>query len=251
MKMIAGRCLRASANSRRMRAAPRPANISTNDGGRLREELGAGLVGDGLGQQRLAGAGRAVQQDALGHRGAELAEALRVAQEVDDLLQLGLGLVGAGDLVPADRADGVRLDLLRLRLRHQLQRPPQEEDDEAHEDHGPPRQDVVLRSCPRSSSGAVSLAVAAGGLEAGVWTPFFDAEDLGERGAADLELALVGLARADQRAAARSPGRLSARGDRRVGVALASRRRPRPRPPSTPATIAAAGERRSGARAPA
>ena len=31
MKMIAGSCLRASRNSRRMRAAPRPANISTND----------------------------------------------------------------------------------------------------------------------------------------------------------------------------------------------------------------------------
>ena len=31
MKMIAGADLRASANSRRMRAAPRPANISTND----------------------------------------------------------------------------------------------------------------------------------------------------------------------------------------------------------------------------
>ena len=31
MKMIAGSCLRAIANSRRMRAAPRPANISTND----------------------------------------------------------------------------------------------------------------------------------------------------------------------------------------------------------------------------
>ena len=31
MKMIAGACLRASRNSRRMRAAPRPANISTND----------------------------------------------------------------------------------------------------------------------------------------------------------------------------------------------------------------------------
>ena len=30
MKMIAGSCLRAIANSRRMRAAPRPANISTN-----------------------------------------------------------------------------------------------------------------------------------------------------------------------------------------------------------------------------
>ena len=31
MKMIAGRDLRASANSRRMRAAPSPANISTNE----------------------------------------------------------------------------------------------------------------------------------------------------------------------------------------------------------------------------
>ncbi len=31
MKMIAGAFLRASPNSRRMRAAPRPANISTND----------------------------------------------------------------------------------------------------------------------------------------------------------------------------------------------------------------------------
>ena len=31
MKMIAGSCLRAIANSLRMRAAPRPANISTND----------------------------------------------------------------------------------------------------------------------------------------------------------------------------------------------------------------------------
>ncbi len=31
MKMIAGACLRACANRRRIRAAPRPANISTND----------------------------------------------------------------------------------------------------------------------------------------------------------------------------------------------------------------------------
>ena len=31
MKMIAGSCLRAIANSRRMRAAPSPANISTNE----------------------------------------------------------------------------------------------------------------------------------------------------------------------------------------------------------------------------
>ena len=120
--------------------------------GRLREELRAGLVGHGLGQQRLAGAGRAVQQDALGHLRAELAEALRVPQEVDDLLQLGLGLVGAGDLVPLDRAGGVGLDLLRLGLRHHLHRPPQEEDDQAHEDERPPQEDEALELFPHSSS---------------------------------------------------------------------------------------------------
>ena len=70
-------------------------------GGRLREELGAGLVRDGLGEQRLAGAGRAVEQDALRDLRAEPLEALGVAQELDDLLKLVLGLVGAGDLVPA------------------------------------------------------------------------------------------------------------------------------------------------------
>ena len=45
-------------------------------GGGLREELRAGLVRDGLGEQRLAGAGRPVQQDALGDLRAELAELL-------------------------------------------------------------------------------------------------------------------------------------------------------------------------------
>ena len=69
-------------------------------GRRLREELRARLVRDGLGQQRLARAGRAVQQDPLGHLRAERLELLGVAQELDDLLQLGLGLVDAGDVLP-------------------------------------------------------------------------------------------------------------------------------------------------------
>src|SRR3712207_7505726 len=47
----------------------------------------SGLVGHGLGQQRLARARRPVQQDALRHLGAELLEALGVPQEVHDLLQ--------------------------------------------------------------------------------------------------------------------------------------------------------------------
>ena len=93
-------------------------------GRRLREELRARLVRDGLGEQRLAGTGGAVQQDPLGDGGAQLAELLGVAQELDDLLQLGLGLGDAGDVVPPHRLVGGGLDLLRLDARHHLQHPP-------------------------------------------------------------------------------------------------------------------------------
>ena len=50
-----------------------------------RQERHAGLAGDGPGDQRLAGAGRADEQHALGDAGADLAELLGVLQEVDDL----------------------------------------------------------------------------------------------------------------------------------------------------------------------
>ena len=50
------------------------------------EERHARLAGDGAGEQGLAGAGRADQQRALGDLAAELGEALRIAQELDDLL---------------------------------------------------------------------------------------------------------------------------------------------------------------------
>ena len=43
-----------------------------------REERHAGLAGDGAGEQRLAGAGRAVEQDALGDLGADGLELGRV-----------------------------------------------------------------------------------------------------------------------------------------------------------------------------
>ena len=82
--------------------------------GRLGEELGAGLVGDGLGEQRLAGAGRPVQEDPLGHLRAEGLELPGVAQELDDLLELSLGVVDAGDVREGDRLTGARLDLLGL-----------------------------------------------------------------------------------------------------------------------------------------
>ena len=101
MKMIAGRALaRLGEQAPDARGAEAGEHLDER-GGRLGEELRAGLARDGLGEQRLAGAGRAVQQDALRHLRAERAEALRVAQELDDLGQLGLGLVGAGDVRPS------------------------------------------------------------------------------------------------------------------------------------------------------
>jgi hypothetical protein len=116
-------------------------------GRRLREELRAGLLGDGLGEQRLAGAGRPVQEDALGDLRAEPLEPLLVAQELHDLLKLVLGLVDAGDVVPADLQVGLRLDLDRLGLRHHLQGAPEDEDDRRHEEdreHGRPLGEEVL-----------------------------------------------------------------------------------------------------------
>ena len=73
MKMIAGRVL-----ARLVEQPPDARGAEAGEhlderGRRLREELRAGLVGDGLGQQRLAGARRPVQQHALGHLRAELA----------------------------------------------------------------------------------------------------------------------------------------------------------------------------------
>jgi hypothetical protein len=68
-----------------------------------REERHLGLAGDRLGEQRLAGAGRADHQHAARDAAAELLELGRVAQELDQLLDLFLGLVAAGDVGEGDR----------------------------------------------------------------------------------------------------------------------------------------------------
>src|SRR5262249_408660 len=63
------------------------------------EEGDLGLAGGRLGEERLAGAGRPDEQHPLRVAPAEGREALRLAQELDDLLQLGDGLVGAADVL--------------------------------------------------------------------------------------------------------------------------------------------------------
>ncbi len=79
-----------------------------------REERGVRLAGDRAREQRLARAGRAREQHAVGHAPAQAPVALGVAQEVDDLRQLGLGLVDPGDVLEGD-PDRFRIDPPRLR----------------------------------------------------------------------------------------------------------------------------------------
>ena len=73
-------------------------------GARDGEEGHVGLAGDRARQQRLAGAGRADQQHALGDAAADGLELLRILEELHDLLEFLLRLVDAGHLVEGDPA---------------------------------------------------------------------------------------------------------------------------------------------------
>ena len=71
-------------------------------GTRDREEGHARLTGNGPREQRLAGAGRAVEQHALRDLGSHRLEAGRVLEELLDLLQLLDGFVAAGHVGERD-----------------------------------------------------------------------------------------------------------------------------------------------------
>ena len=62
------------------------------------EERHASLAGDGAREERLAGAGRPDQEHAARDARAEGGELLGILQELDDFLELLLGLVDAGDV---------------------------------------------------------------------------------------------------------------------------------------------------------
>ena len=85
------------------------------------EEGNIGFAGDRTGDQRLAGAGRADQQHATRNPSAEPLILAGVAQEFDDLLQVLLGLVDAGDVLECHAAMGLREHLgARLAEPHRL-----------------------------------------------------------------------------------------------------------------------------------
>ena len=75
------------------------------------EERHARLARHGLGQQGLAGTGRAHQQRALGQLGADGGVLSGVMEEVDDLLQRLLGLVLSGHVLEGDAGGLLHVDL--------------------------------------------------------------------------------------------------------------------------------------------
>ena len=66
------------------------------------EEGNVGFAGDCAGEEGLAGARRSDEEDALGDAAAEALELLRFAEELDDLFELFLGFVNAGDVLEGD-----------------------------------------------------------------------------------------------------------------------------------------------------
>ena len=82
-RRLGARLLEQVAHPRRAHADEHLDELAARDG----EERHAGLARHRPGQQRLAGAGRADQQHALGHVRAQPAVLLRVLEEIDDLFK--------------------------------------------------------------------------------------------------------------------------------------------------------------------
>ena len=152
MKMMQGEfCFACSKRSRTRAGADADEHLDEVGAGD-REERDAGLAGDGAREQRLTGAGRAVEQHALGDPGAERLELLRVLEELLDLVQLLHGLVGARDVAEGDLgrvhrhplgarlAEAHHLRAAALHLVHQ-EDPEAEEEDEG-QDVGEQREDA-------------------------------------------------------------------------------------------------------------
>ena len=112
--------------------------------GALRVEVRAGRARDGLREERLPGAGRAVEQDSSRNPRPQALEALSVLEELDDLLELRLRLVEPGHVGPGHLDLRPTHDRRRLRPRHEPERVEEQDDDDPEEHDREPRQERVL-----------------------------------------------------------------------------------------------------------
>ena len=100
MKTMQGACLRATPNKRRIRAAPRPANISTNAAADWEKKFAPDSCATALASSVLPVPGGPCSRIPLGTRAPRRRKRWGSLQELDHLAQLLLGLVGAGDVIP-------------------------------------------------------------------------------------------------------------------------------------------------------
>ncbi len=122
-----------------------------------REEGDVRFAGDGAGEERLAGARRSDEENAFRDLAAEFRELLRLLEELDDLVQLDLGFVDAGDVFERHllRAAGEELGLrfaererlvsAGLHLAHEEDPEADEEEEGCPGDEGGHERSVALR----------------------------------------------------------------------------------------------------------
>ena len=104
MKMIVGATWRARLNSRAICCSLSPYHLLEQVGRFGGDEVRLRLARRRLGEQGLAGARRAVEQEALGRANAEPAERLGMLErQLDAFAQPVAGGIEAADIVPADR----------------------------------------------------------------------------------------------------------------------------------------------------
>ena len=98
MKTIDGAFSFASLNRSRTRAAPTPTIASTNSDAAIEKNGTSASPATARASSVLPVPGRPGEQDAVRNATAQPAVLLRIAQEVDDLAELVLGLLDAGDV---------------------------------------------------------------------------------------------------------------------------------------------------------
>ena len=153
MNTIAGAALRAWRNSRRMRAAPRPANISTNEEADWAKKRALDSFATAFASSVLPVPGGPCRRMPFGTLAPSLREALRVAHELHHLAQLVLRLLDPLHVLPAHGARRGRRDLLRLRPRHVADHPDDRHGDQAHEDDRQPGEHPGLHVVPERGAG--------------------------------------------------------------------------------------------------
>ena len=102
MKMIAGAAARACVNRSRTRDAPTPTIASMNSDAEIEKNAAWASPATARASSVLPVPGAPGEQHAVRHPPAEAAVAVGVLEEVDDLGQLGLGLVDPGDVGEGD-----------------------------------------------------------------------------------------------------------------------------------------------------